>query len=479
MREFLVREYGVAEDEVAVKSSEKDDIEGINLFGRNCPIRYIITKQALQEGWDCAFAYVLAILTNPASKNNLTQLVGRILRQPGARKTKIKELDESYVFCFRQKAKLLVDSVREGFGREGLGDLAGQVVLDSPEDGEQGEETIELRDKFKKFAGKIYLPKFVIQQGSQWREVSYETDIVSRIDWAQADFTAERNLQLADANSQDAEILVTLGETKAELLKEQGRKYRASTDAGVDPVFATRQLLEMIPNPWIAHDVAKDVIGTLTRKNGLDLVAKNFVFIVQELVKRADAERNRLAEGVFDRLVNEKKLRFLLLKDDAGYRLPSKISMRKGTRKMTREDNSPLQMSLFEQVAEDGLNGDEQSVAWYFEKQEKLLWWYRNLSRQDYRLQGWRRNGIYPDFIVSRTSAADKTDFDKVFVVESKGIHLKNDDTDYKKQVFKLCNKLAELKSWTELGLEFPERKIVFELIYGDEWQKVLNRLLK
>ena len=186
---------------------------------------------------------MLTILTNPASKNNLTQLVGRILRQPGARKTKIKELDESYVFCFRQKAKLLVDSVREGFGREGLGDLAGQVVLDSPEDGEQGEETIELRDKFKKFAGKIYLPKFVIQLGSQWREVSYETDIVSRIDWAQADFTAERNLQLADANSQDAEILVTLGETKAELLKEQGRKYRASTDAGVDPVFATRQLL--------------------------------------------------------------------------------------------------------------------------------------------------------------------------------------------------------------------------------------------
>ena len=158
---------------------------------------------------------------------------------------------------------------------------------------------IELRDKFKKFAGKIYLPKFVIQQGKQWREVSYETDIVSRIDWAQADFSAERNLQLAEADSQDAEIVVTLGGTKAELIKEQSRKYRTSADAGVDPVFATRQMLEMIPNPWIAHDVVKDVIATLTRKNGLDLVAKNFVFIVQELVKRADAERNRLAQDVF------------------------------------------------------------------------------------------------------------------------------------------------------------------------------------
>lgn len=479
VRDFLVKEYGVTAEEVAIKSSEKDDIEGIDLFARNCPIRYIITKQALQEGWDCSFAYVLTILTNPSSKNNLTQLVGRILRQPFARKTKIRELDESYVFCFRQKAKLLVDAVRKGFGREGLGDLAGQVVMDSSDGSEADDELIELRDKFKKFAGKIYLPTFVIQQGAQWREVSYETDIVSRIDWSQADFSAERNLQLAEADSQDAEIVVTLGESKAELAKEQKRAYRTARDSGVDPVFATRQLLETIPNPWIAHDVVKEVIGTLTKKNGLDLVTKNFVFIVQELVKRADAERNRLAEAVFAGLVNEKKLRFLLLKDDVGYRLPSKISLRKGMRKLTREDNSPLQLSLFEQVPEESVNSDERSVAWYFEKQGQLLWWYRNLSRQDYRLQGWRKNGIYPDFIVSRASAGDKTDFDKVFVVESKGIHLKNEDTDYKKQMFKLCNKLAEAKSWTELGLEFPERKIVFELVYGNEWQKVLNGLLK
>jgi type III restriction enzyme len=416
---------------------------------------------------------------NPASKNNLTQLIGRILRQPSGRKTKVKDLDESYVFCFRQSAKSLVESVRVGFGQEGLGDLAGQVVMDSPDDEPQGEETIELRDRFKKFAGKIYLPTFVIRQGSQWREVNYETDIVSRIDWAQADFSPERNLQLAQADSMDAEIVVTLGDTKAELVKEQGRKYLTSAEAGVDVVFATRQLLEVIPNPWIAHDITKDIIATLTRKNGLEMVANNFVFIVQELVKRVTAERDRLAEEVFARLVYEKQLRFLLLKDDAGYRLPNKIKLRKGARKLTREDNSPLQMSLFEQVAEDCVNGDERSVAWYFDKQGQLLWWYRNLSRQDYRIQGWRKHGIFPDFIASRTNPADKTDFDKVFVVESKGIHLKNEDTDYKKKIFKLCNKLAEEKSWTELGLEFPERKIVFELVFGDEWQKKLNELLK
>jgi hypothetical protein len=47
------------ESHIAIKSSEKDDIEGIDLFANDCEIRYIITKQALQEGWDCSFAYVL------------------------------------------------------------------------------------------------------------------------------------------------------------------------------------------------------------------------------------------------------------------------------------------------------------------------------------------------------------------------------------------------------------------------------------
>jgi len=476
--DFLVKEYGLDAQQVAVKSSEKDDIEGINLFARGCPVRYIITKQALQEGWDCAFAYVLSILTNPASKNNLTQLVGRILRQPFARKTKVRDLDESYVFCFRQKAKGLLDSIRKGFEGEGLGDLAGQVVMDTTDTGEQGEELIDLREKFRRFAGKIYLPVFAIQQNGRWREVSYETDIVSRIDWSKADFSTVRNLQLVAAPAADAEIIVTLTGSKAELVKETGRTYRASADAGVDLVFATRQLLEFVPNPWIAHDIVRDVFANLERKHDADMVKTNFVFVVQELVKCALAERDKLAEEVFVGLVSNKKLRFLLLKEDAGYRLPSKIPIRKGARRLTREDNTQLELSLFEQVPEEAFNTDERSVAWYFEKQGQLLWWYRNLSRQDYRIQGWRQHKIYPDFIVSRASEADKADFDKVFVVESKGIHLKNEDTDYKKKVFKLCNKLAEAKSWTELGLEFPERKIVFELVFGDEWQRKLNVIL-
>ena len=92
VREYLIGQ-GVPKDWIAVKSAEIDEMKEFEdiggLLSRDCPIRYIITKQALQEGWDCSFAYVLVILTNPHSKTALTQLVGRILRQPYGRKTHV------------------------------------------------------------------------------------------------------------------------------------------------------------------------------------------------------------------------------------------------------------------------------------------------------------------------------------------------------------------------------------------------------
>ena len=72
-------------DEVAIKSSSQNDIENIDLFSPDCPIRFIITKEALTEGWDCSFAYTLGIIPNAASNTSVTQLIGRILRQPRAK----------------------------------------------------------------------------------------------------------------------------------------------------------------------------------------------------------------------------------------------------------------------------------------------------------------------------------------------------------------------------------------------------------
>ena len=63
-----------------------------------CPVKYVITKQALAEGWDCPSAYVLASMAELHSSTAVEQLLGRILRQPGARARSAEVLNQSYAF---------------------------------------------------------------------------------------------------------------------------------------------------------------------------------------------------------------------------------------------------------------------------------------------------------------------------------------------------------------------------------------------
>ncbi|MDI6784615.1 MAG: DEAD/DEAH box helicase family protein, partial [bacterium] len=256
VKEYLINQCGIAEHEIAIKSSEKDDIEGIDLFAKDCAIRYIITKQALQEGWDCAFAYLLTILTNPGSQLSITQLVGRILRQPKARKTKVKELDESYVFCFRDKAQDLLENIKEGFEGEGLGDLASRIAVeegDSASIEATKERTVEYRDKFKHFEGKIYLPKFVIQDSDSYRDINYEMDILSRINWKEINLDDLNNIPLTGPIEKEQEVVVGLSKDIHEVIEEKGRITKEGT-LEINNVFITRQILDIVPNPWVAFD---------------------------------------------------------------------------------------------------------------------------------------------------------------------------------------------------------------------------------
>ena len=65
-----------------------------------------------------------------------------------------------------------------------------------------------------------------------------------------------------------------------------------------------------------------------------------------------------------------------------------------------------------------------------------------------------------------------------MFVLETKGLHLKNPNTAYKQSVFALCNKHAKRKTWSELVPAMRDKGITFEVVFQDEWQKRPNELL-
>jgi type III restriction enzyme len=84
VKQYLIEHENIPEREIVIATGSQRELDGVNLFDTGCPVKYIITVQALREGWDCSFAYVLCSLANLQSRTAVEQLLGRVLRIPGS-----------------------------------------------------------------------------------------------------------------------------------------------------------------------------------------------------------------------------------------------------------------------------------------------------------------------------------------------------------------------------------------------------------
>ena len=484
VREYLLRHPALSAEKVAVKTSQRDELKEVDeaggLLARDCPIRFIITKQALQEGWDCSFAYVLAILTKPSSKSALTQLVGRILRQPYAAKTHVAALDESYVFCFQRRGNDLLEEVRKGFGLEGLQGLEGRIKAgdEGPRSGDV--VTALQREPFREAARHLVLPTFMIRDGRQWRLVHYETDILSRVPWDEVDVSPLFNLPLDAGENQD--LALRAGLDFEPLFADSATGSAApGGDGTVDYYFAAGHLLDAMPNPWRGAEAARRVFNALLENHPNEKVAANTLFVLEELRKQLESERDRLSQQVFANLLETDIMRFVVVTDDLQFnRLPVQIESPASERQANREDGSQYQRSLFERTGEGDLNGLENKVATYLDRQARLFFWYRNRARKDYYVQGWKPRRIYADFILTLRQDELNTDdeFHQVFVVETKGVHLKDSaDTAYKRSVFDICSQHAKKTNWATFVPAMRNTVMRFEVVDEEEWEQRLNAM--
>ena len=116
----MLIEIGIPTEQIAIKTSKIDEIGNIDLLAKDCPIRYIITVNALKEGWDCSFAYILASLANKTSKIDVEQVLGRILRQPYAQKNESPLLNTSYVLTCSNDFHSTLENIVSGLNNAGF-----------------------------------------------------------------------------------------------------------------------------------------------------------------------------------------------------------------------------------------------------------------------------------------------------------------------------------------------------------------------
>ena len=137
LRAHLVDELHIPADQVVVATGTERGLDGLDLASRACPVRYIITVQALREGWDCPFAYILCSVQNIRSATAVEQLLGRVLRMPYASRRSHPALNKAYAHVTEAEtgmaANALADRLIDGMGFDPL-DMASMIAPQLPFD---------------------------------------------------------------------------------------------------------------------------------------------------------------------------------------------------------------------------------------------------------------------------------------------------------------------------------------------------------
>lgn len=128
----------ISEEQIKIKTADKDELTGIDLTSEDCKVRYIITVNALKEGWDCPFAYILASLADRTSTVDVEQILGRVLRLPYTRKHSVPELNLSYVLTSSTDFLNTLNQIVKGLNAAGFTEkdykVANHVEYKIPED---------------------------------------------------------------------------------------------------------------------------------------------------------------------------------------------------------------------------------------------------------------------------------------------------------------------------------------------------------
>lgn len=114
LRHHLIEQLRIPAEQVKVATGELNEIKDLDLSDPECPVRHVITVQALREGWDCPFAYVLCSVATQKSQTAIEQLIGRVLRLPNARTKQTLTLNHSYVFAVSNNLAATLNKLSEG-----------------------------------------------------------------------------------------------------------------------------------------------------------------------------------------------------------------------------------------------------------------------------------------------------------------------------------------------------------------------------
>jgi type III restriction enzyme len=140
--ETLLNDYGIDRSEIAVHTSGHTELKNVDLMQKDCPIRYVITVEALKEGWDAPFAYILASVGDINSPTAVEQILGRILRLPYAKRKHYEDLEKAYAYVASTKTTEVIKNLRDSLVNNGFEELEANLNISFSHNSNQASDVV-------------------------------------------------------------------------------------------------------------------------------------------------------------------------------------------------------------------------------------------------------------------------------------------------------------------------------------------------
>lgn len=435
----LLLDKKIPEEQIKIKTSEVDELEGINLFDKKCEVRYILTVNALAEGWDCSYAYVLISVANLGAKVAVEQIIGRIIRMPNARRKTDEALNRSYVFASASNFSEAAGKVISGLEDNGY---SKSDFVSSGAGEEDYSDPLEAKKAIKK---NLEVPMMTLGK----EKLSFEDLLGEDFELAKqdADFDFKIHYDL------DGQATIDITEDDEWL---QGKQLSLPYQY-LDGEHSVNELVAWLDKklrfPMVTPEdkvafIAKAIdVQMKKHKRSLPELSVNRYLLADRLGIAITDVLEKHTKKVFADLVAKKKLS---VEPFEAY--PPTIALKSPVPKIFNKN-------LYERV--DAINGEERGFIERIDlgALDNIEFWVRNREKIDpFYIQGWRKGKFYPDFVAVTKKGI-------IIALEWKGEdRISNEDTAYKIEI---------AKDWEKLS----NGKLKFFLAYNGNSEEVLTTI--
>jgi len=436
IKDFLIKERKIPEEEIAIAYRDVNELANLNLFSKNCKIRYIITVSKLAEGWDCSFAYVLISVANIGSKIAVEQIIGRIVRMPNAQRKENEALNRSYIFASARNFQEASAQIISGLESNGFSKL--DLINATSKD-----QTYEL-DVERAVKEDLSVPLMSFENEKLSFEDLIGEDFELSKQNAEFDFTIHYDNDgraLIDLDDKDKWVK---GAVKQDILNLTHKDRNFSKEELIQ--WLDKKLrFTMLQKPDKIKFIQK-VIEYQLKKKSLSELSVNRYILVTKLSEVINQILEDYAKRRFDKFFKEKKIIVKELE-----KFPEKITL-------SQEIHQEFNKNYYSKI--DKLNKEELRFVERLDLETlpNIKFWVRSREKKDpFFIQGWKKNKFYPDFIAI-------TKKNNIVALEWKGEdRISNEDTQYKEEIGKI---------WESMN-----KNLHFFLVHNGNVEEVLTKL--